>query len=124
MTNEQREQLKAIERENQYGIGCVTLKKWKIDGQPKHSTNRMVRDCYSRPSVYKTRAEHFILQFMSDINTKTENLFATDYTVISYNTNMFTCGFMVYDQTKRDTENGGLVAYYYFTKTRSERYEF
>lgn len=124
MTNEQREQLKAIEQQNNYGIGCVTIKKWKIGGQPKHSINRMVRDCYYRPSFYKIRAEHFILQFMSDINTKTENLFATDYTVISYNCTMFTAGFMVYDTTKRNTENGGLVAYYYFTRTKSERYEF
>lgn len=61
---------------------------------------------------------------MSDIYTKTEDLFATNYTVISYNTNMFTCGFMVYDRTKRDTENGGLVAYYYFTRTKSVRYDF
>ena len=118
MTNKQREQLKTIEQQNRCGIGCVDCKKWKFDGQPKHSINRTVSECYSKPSVHKTRAEYFILQFMEDINTKTEDLHATDYTVISYNGWMFTCGFMVYDN------DNNLVAYYYFSRTKSERYEF
>lgn len=118
MTNKQREQLKAIEQQNCKGIGCVTLKKWKLNRQPHHDTNRNIRECYSKPSMYKTRAEYFILQFMKDINTKTENLRATDYTVISYNGWMFTCGFMVYDN------DNNLVAYYYFSRTKSVRYDF
>ena len=124
MTNKQREQLKAIEQQNINGIGCVTLKKWKFNGQPHHSTNRMVRECYTKPSVYKTRAEYFILHFMNEINSKADNLLAKNYTVISHNGWMFTAGFMVYDITKLNTENGGLVAYYYFSRTKSMCYEF
>lgn len=119
MTNKQLEQLKAIEQRNQNGIGCVTVKKWKSEDKPCHRINRLVRDCYANPSVYKTRAEHFINAFMNDINANTENLYATDYTVLSYNGWMFTAGFKVYDDM-----TGELVAYYYFTRTKSVRYEF
>ena len=118
MKKEFLQELIAIEEYASYSIGYITPKKWKNEGVPKHRNNRLVTDCYMKPSIYKLRAERDILDFMQEINAKSSNLYATDYTVISYNCMMFTCGFMVYDN------NNNLVAYYYFTRTRSERYEF
>lgn len=112
------QELITIEGNAQYSIGYISPKKWKNEGVPKHIYNRLVTDCYTRPSIYKLRAERDILDFMQEINAKSSNLYATDYTVISYNRLMFTCGFMVYDN------DNNLVAYYYFTRTRSERYDF
>lgn len=57
---------------------------------------RDVRDCYKTPSVYKTRAEYFIKNEMNDLN-KNPELHCDDYTVTSYNTSKFSCGYVVYN---------------------------
>ena len=61
-----------------------------------HYGTRVVRGCYKKPSVYKTRAEYFIKNEMNDLN-KNPELYCGDYTVISYNTTKFTCGYVVYN---------------------------
>ena len=62
---------------------------------------RGVKDCYKRPSVYKTRAEYFIKNEMDDLN-KTHELYCGGYTVISYNTTKFTCGYVVFSFSQID----------------------
>lgn len=57
---------------------------------------RDVRDVYNKPSTAKTRAEYLIKSEMHDIN-KVTNLFASDYTVIGHNCNMYSCAYTVYD---------------------------
>lgn len=120
MTEKQREQLKEIEITlSNLSIGIVThTANLRTFPNTKHTSNKYVRNCYGKPSTFKITAEHDILTLMRYINSET-NLYAHDYTVLSYNGFMFTCGFVV-----TDCDTGEIVAYYYFTRTKSICYEF
>ena len=120
MTNKQREQLKEIEKKFQYStIGIIThTENLRTFPNTKHYTNKYVCVCYGKPSQRKLNAEMDILQLLDAINCDTD-LFATDYTVLTYNGWGFTCGFAVEDFNTRE-----LIAYYYFSKSKSICYEF
>lgn len=120
MTEKQREQLKDIEITlSNLSIGIIThTANLRTFPNTKHYTNKNICDCYSRPSTAKKTAENDIKTLMRYINSET-NLYAHDYTVLSYNTCMFTCGFVV-----TDVDTGEIVAYYYFSKSKSICYEF
>lgn len=120
MTEKQREQLKDIEIAlSNLTFGIVThTENLRTFPNTKHDTNKNICDCYGRPSNAKKTAERDILTLMRYINSET-NLYAHDYTVLSYNGLMFTCGFVV-----TDYDTGEIVAYYYFTRTKSICYEF
>ena len=120
MTEKQRDQLKDIEIAlSNLSIGIIShTANLRTFPKTKHTTNKYVCDCYGKPSQRKLRAEGDILKLIYAINSET-NLYAHDYTVLSYNGFMFTCGFVV-----SDFDTGELVAYYYFTRTKSVCYEF
>ena len=120
MTSKQREQLKEIEEKFQVStIGTIAhTENLRTFPNTKHSTNKYVCDCYGKPSQLKLRAESDILKLMYAINSDTD-LLATDYTVLSFNVWGFTCGFAV-----EDFNTGELIAYYYFSKSKSICYEF
>ena len=120
MTQEQREQRNSIEKRLAHlSFGTVTHNtNLKDFPNTKHAYARTVPECYEKPSNAKKYAELDILNLYCAINRDTD-MFAIDYTVLSYNCTMFTCGFVV-----KDSVDGDIIAYYYFTKTRSDRYEF
>lgn len=120
MTEKQREQLKDIEEKFQSStIGIIThTENLRTLPNTKHSTNKYVRTCYGKPSQLKLRAESDIIKLVAAINIDTD-LYATDYTVLSYNGWGFTCGFAV-----EDFRTDEIIAYYYFSKSKSICYEF
>lgn len=119
MTNKQLEQLKDVEKKFQSStIGIIThTLNLRTFPNTKHSTNKYVLNCYGKPSQLKLRAESDILELLGAINCETD-LFATDYTVLTYNGFGFTCGFAI-----KDFNTGEILAYYYFTRTKSICYE-
>ena len=52
---------------------------------------RYVNDVYARPSVYKERAERNIYKYML-------NNHGYGYRVMSYNSRMFTAGYIIYNE--------------------------
>lgn len=120
MTDKQREQLKDIEEKFKSStIGTIThTVNLRTFPNTKHDINKYVCNCYGKPSQRKLSAEIVILKLLNAINKDT-NLFAIDYTVLSYNVWNFTCGFAV-----EDFNTGELIAYYYFTPTKSICFEF
>ena len=118
MTEKQREQLKDIEKRFSFlSFGVITHKQ---KGAPpnKHNKNLHLDDCYKSPSCAKRKAEKDIWRLMDEINGVSD-LYAHDYTILSYNIMMFTCAFIV-----TDYQTGELIAMYYFTHTKSFCYEF
>lgn len=120
MTEQQRAQLKEIENENSFLSFGVITHTANLRHLPKnyHDKCLHLRDCYVSPSMYKRRAENDILCLIDEINKYTD-LYAHDYTILSYNTMMFTCSFVV-----TDYKTGELIALYYFTRTKSICFEF
>lgn len=120
MTENQREQLKDIEKKFQSSsIGIIRhTVNLRTFPHTRHDINKYVRNCYGKPSARKLRVETDILKLLKAINDDT-NMFAIDYTVLSYNVYNFTCGFAV-----EDFNTGELIAYYYFTKSKSICFEF
>ena len=116
LSNEQKVLLERIEKEKEKLIGYVNHCK-KPQPEPKVFASRYVCDCYAHPSFYKIRAEKFIEMFMDELNN-TEKLYAHSYTVLSYNTTMFTAMFLVKD--KKTNKN---ICYYYLTRRYTRRYE-
>lgn len=113
------EELKEIEKKFQLStIGIIThTVNLRTFPNTKHNTNKYVRNCYGKPSQRKLRAESDILKLLNAINNDT-NLLAFDYSVLSYNISNFTCGFAV-----KDVNRDVIVAYYYFTRTKSICFE-
>lgn len=116
LSKEQKVLLERIEKEKENLIGYVTHCR-KPQPEPKVVASRYVCDCYSRPSFYKIRAEKFIEMFMDELNN-TGKLCAHSYTVVGYNTCMFSAIFLV-----KDIKTNKNICYYYFTRSYTRRYE-
>lgn len=70
---------------------------------------RNVQDVYKDPSVSKLCAEERILDDMKRIDNSIENAYTLDYTVIGYNSSMYSAAFRVIDTT----DNKGIAVIYY-----------
>lgn len=85
----------------------LTQKQQQMIENYRHALNyygcRELKDVYKSCSTAKTRAEIFIKNEMQDIN-KVTNLYASDYTIIGYNSSMFSCAYSVYDWQPKATE--------------------
>lgn len=58
---------------------------------------RRLEDCYKKASEIKKEAQKTIRFEMSKINKSVITLYATGYTVVSFNCNFFSCAYAVYD---------------------------
>lgn len=120
MTEKQREQLIEVEKvmaSLSFGVISHTTN-LKYLPKYKYKYLRTLGDCYAKPSYRKACAEFDILRLIVEINAFTD-VYAHNYTVLSYNCSMFTCAFDVIDYN-----TGELLAKYYFTRTKSICFEF
>lgn len=72
-------------------------------------------ECYDKPSIYKRHAEQWIFDQMDRVNSVV-GVYATNYTIISYNCTRFSCGYEIREYDNEKGVIGDVRAIVYHTK--------